>query len=303
MLESYCKKINLLSPEYNNNLLFERDSFSINIADAFFLDVCNYETNHAQLLDKHSFYEMNMITKGQCCFEIQNNKSITVSRGNFIIIPPNVKHKISFESNELSRTKIFFTFESNKEKNTDFFKSAESVLQNKNVFQYNEQMQTLLSLMIDVSKKMPEEYKTSIFLHAITFIMETLRVISKENVVKESETTKIVNRAVEYISLNASATLGVANVADYLGISTKQFTRIFNKHMGISPGKYIKNCRISRISDFLLFSDLSITDIVESMEYPDYASLVNAFKRAKGVTPIQYKNKTKNNGGQHEKLK
>ena len=121
MSESYCKKINLLSPEYNNNLLFERDSFSINIADAFFLDVCNYETNHVQLLDKHSFYEMNMITKGQCCFEIQNNKSITVSRGNFIIIPPNIKHKISFESNELSRTKIFFTFESNKEKNTDFF--------------------------------------------------------------------------------------------------------------------------------------------------------------------------------------
>lgn len=291
MEKSYCRKINLLSPERNNNLLFERDSFSINIADAFFLDICNYENNYIQVPDKHNFYELNMITKGQCCFEIQNKKQISVSQGSFIIIPPNVKHKISFESTELSRTKIFFTFESKEENNTDLLKSAEAVLQKKYVFQYNEQMQTLLSLMIDICENMPAEYKTSIFLHTITFIMETLRVISKENVIKEDKTTNTINRAVEYISLNASATLGVSNVADYLGISTKQFTRIFNKHMGISPGKYIKNCRISRISDFLLFSDLSITDIVESMEYPDYASLVNAFKRAKGITPIQYKNK------------
>ena len=154
--------------------------------------------------------------------------------------------------------------------------------------------------MIDISKNMPAEYKTSIFLYAITFILETLRTISKENITKESKTTKIINKAVEYISLNASATLGVSNVADYLGISTKQFTRIFNKHMEISPGKYIKKCRISRISDFLLFSDLSITDIAESMGYPDYASLVKAFKRAKGVTPVQYRNKTKNTEVKYE---
>ena len=300
MSESYCKKLTLLSPEYNNNLLFERDSYSINIADASFTDVFNYAQNNTQLYDKHTLYEMNMITKGQCCFVIQNHKSLTVSQGNFIIIPPNVKHKISFESNEFSRTKIFFSFKSKEEKNTDLLSSVECVLQNKYVFPYNEQMQTLLSLMIDISKNMPAEYKTSIFLYAITFIMETLRTISKENITKESKTTKIINKAVEYISLNASANLGVSNVADYLGISTKQFTRIFNKHMGISPGKYIKNCRISRISDFLLFSDLSITDIAESMGYPDYASLVKAFKRAKGVTPVQYRNKTKNTEVKYE---
>ena len=300
MSESYCKKLTLLSPEYNNNLLFERDSYSINIADASFTDVFNYSQNNTQLYDKHTLYEMNMITKGQCCFVIQNHKSLTVSQGNFIIIPPNVKHKISFESNEFSRTKIFFSFKSKEEKNTDLLSSVECVLQNKYVFPYNEQMQTLLSLMIDISKNMPAEYKTSIFLYAITFIMETLRTISKENITKESKTTKIINKAVEYISLNASANLGVSNVADYLGISTKQFTRIFNKHMGISPGKYIKNCRISRISDFLLFSDLSITDIAESMGYPDYASLVKAFKRAKGVTPVQYRNKTKNTEVKYE---
>lgn len=300
MSESYCKKLNLLSPEYSNNLLFERDSYSIDIADASFTDVFNYAQNNTQLYDKHTLYEMNMITKGQCCFVIQNHKSLTVSQGNFIIIPPNVKHKISFESNEFSRTKIFFSFKSKEEKNTDLLSSVECVLQNKYVFPYNEQMQTLLSLMIDISKNMPAEYKTSIFLYAITFIMETLRTISKENITKESKTTKIINKAVEYISLNASANLGVSNVADYLGISTKQFTRIFNKHMGISPGKYIKNCRISRISDFLLFSDLSITDIAESMGYPDYASLVKAFKRAKGVTPVQYRNKTKNTEVKYE---
>ena len=74
MSESYCKKLNLLSPEYNNNLLFERYPFSINIADASFMDVCNCKQNNTQTLDKHIFYEMNMITKGQCCFELQDKK-------------------------------------------------------------------------------------------------------------------------------------------------------------------------------------------------------------------------------------
>ncbi|MBE5782557.1 MAG: helix-turn-helix transcriptional regulator [Clostridiales bacterium] len=294
MKNSHFKKINLLSPECNDDLLFERGLFSISIADAFFLDMRDCDYPFTQPIDRHNLYELDMVIKGYCHFEFPAKKALTVTQGKFIIIPPFVKHKITFESNDSSRVKFLFTFIS-KDGANNFLTTAENILKNNYVFSYNEQMQSLLSFMIDMSTNMPSEYKASIFLYANAYIIEALRIVATEKIVKENETTKILNSATEYIALNASATLSVPDVADFVGISPKQLSRIFCKHIGISPGKYIKNCRISRISNFLIFSNLSISDIAETMAYPDYASFVNAFKRAKGCTPTQYRKKIKSN--------
>ena len=294
MQDSYYKKVNLLSPEYDKDLMFDRSSLYINIIDAFFVNLHNYEYPYTHPIDSHNFYELNMITNGYCMFDFPGQDTITVTQGNFIIIPPHTKHKLCFESSSITRTKFFFNFNSKEDDNTSFMQMAQNTLKKKLVFAYNEQIKTLLSLMVDASKNMYPEYKASIFLHAIAYIMEILRVVSKGQAVKESRTEKILNHATEYIQLNASATLSVSDVAEYVKISPKQLTRIFCNNLGVSPGKYIKDCRISRITDFLLFSNLSIADIAETMEYPDYASLINAFKRAKGITPTQYRNKTKN---------
>ena len=285
--------INLLSPQYSGELSFERKAFSINISNILFLDSQHREYQYDQQTTKHPFlYELNVVLKGCCHFEIGNNEPLIVPQGCFIIIPPKLKHRIVYENN-LSRVKFCFFIDKKDEFYSELIETSKNILENKLVFSYSEQMQTLLSLMLDCSKKMPLEYKTSIFMYAVAYIMEALRIVSKEEKRKETEKQKLVNRAIEYINLNISASLGVSDVTEYLNISRKQFSKIFSEIMGISPGKYIKNCRISQISNFLLFSDLSISDIVETMGYPDYSSLVNAFKRAKGITPTQYKKQTK----------
>ena len=289
--ENY-NKTNLLIPQYYKELFLERDSFSINVSNVFFLDSHYNEYRYDQQIDKHTLlYELNIVLKGCCHFEI-GNSSVIVPQGCFILIPPELKHRIVYESN-LSRVKFYFSIDRKDGLYNDLIEISKKTLENKLVYSYNEQMQTLLSLMLDCSKKMPLEYKTSIFMYSIAYIIEALRIVSKEEKVKETKNQKLVNRAVEYINLNISASLGVSDVTEYLNISRKQFSKIFTENMGISPGKYIKNCRISQISNFLLFSDLSISEIVETMGYPDYSSLVNAFKRAKGITPTQYKKQTK----------
>ena len=289
--ENY-NKTNLLIPQYDKELFLERDSFSINVSNGFYLDSHYSEYRYDQQIDKHSLlYELNIVLKGCCHFEIGND-SVIVPQGCFILIPPELKHRIAYESN-LSRVKFYFSIDTKDGFYNDLIETSKIILENKMVFSYNEQMQTLLSLMLDCSKKMPREYKTSIFMYAIACMMEALRIVSKEEKVKENKNQKLVSSAVEYINLNISASLGVSDVSEYFNISRKQFSKIFTENMGISPGKYIKNCRISQISNYLLFSDLSISDIVETMGYPDYSSLVNAFKRAKGITPTQYKKQTK----------
>ena len=77
-------------------------------------------------------------------------------------------------------------------------------------------------------------------------IMEIFDVIMEKEIVNlnvEYEDIRI-NKAVEYIKNNLSATLKVYDVAKYLNLSTRQFTKIFTEQTGTPPGKYINNHKI-----------------------------------------------------------
>ena len=78
-------------------------------------------------------------------------------------------------------------------------------------------------------------------------------------------------------------------MADYLHLSTKQFTRIFTKTTGTSPGIYMRDYRVERIKELLVTTNLQLEDIVEIMGYSDSVALIKAFKRAEGNTPMKYK--------------
>lgn len=291
MKDSYITTKNLLYIENENMLLFENDLFSLNILFGYFLDLFLPEHSYTQPMHTHINYELHMVLRGYCQFETPDNKNIVVNEGNFILVPPVSKHRITFESTDFSKVTLRFDMTPKITENANFYQTAESLLDTVKVFPYSQQMKDLVAPMVENATKRPHQYKTVIFTYIIAFVIETLRVVVGKTKISPSKKYKDsrINNAVDYIKNNISASLTVADVANHIHMSSKHFTRIFIKELGVTPGNYIRDFKIERIRKLILTANLPLDDIADIMGYSDSTSLIKAFKRVEGNTPLQYK--------------
>lgn len=95
--------------------------------------------------------------------------------------------------------------------------------------------------------------------------------------------------AKNYIHLNYSYPLSVNDIADTIGISRSHLFRSFKKETGISPKDYLTSYRIRKACSLLEHTNLSITAIANTTGFDNSLYFSKAFKKAKGITPSEYK--------------
>ncbi|QUI25341.1 helix-turn-helix domain-containing protein [Vallitalea pronyensis] len=106
-----------------------------------------------------------------------------------------------------------------------------------------------------------------------------------------------VYNAVEYINKNYEQNIDLTQIADYIGINTSYFSRVFKSDMNMTPLQYITMVRINKAKELLAGSNDSIKEIAEQVGYLDSRSFIRFFKKMDNCTPGQYrKNLIKNKG-------
>ena len=79
-------------------------------------------------------------------------------------------------------------------------------------------------------------------------------------------------------------------VAEHTGISKYYMCKEFHKKYGISPGKYLKELRISQACRLLISnSDYTIQDIAGMVGYSNNNYFGKVFKASKGITPDSFR--------------
>lgn len=106
----------------------------------------------------------------------------------------------------------------------------------------------------------------------------------KKSLVKEH-----VSHAVRYIQSEYRRRLTVEEVAAACFVSSHYLSNIFKKEMGISPQKYILDVRMKRAVELLPLDYLSITDIANSVGYPDVLAFSKIFRKTYGISPRAYR--------------
>lgn len=115
------------------------------------------------------------------------------------------------------------------------------------------------------------------------------KLIDLNTVREESDVTSIyIENALKYIQYNYSHSIDITNIADSIGISRSHLYRVFIKHLGLSPNDYLTQYRINRACSLLRNSDLSISNIANSVGYDDPLYFSRVFKKVKGVSPSMY---------------
>lgn len=86
--------------------------------------------------------------------------------------------------------------------------------------------------------------------------------------------------------------ISIEQVLDISHYSQRHFIRLFSAAYNTTPQKYLMNIRIRRACALLRESSLPVTEVAIRCGFGDSNYFSRAFRKAKGVTPSQYRNGT-----------
>lgn len=89
----------------------------------------------------------------------------------------------------------------------------------------------------------------------------------------------------------AVSNFSVEQLCHDVGISHAHLLRLFKEAYGVTLIKYITEKRINFACELLLTTDLSVSSIAYSCGFADELHFMKTFKRTKGLTALQYKNR------------
>ena len=93
----------------------------------------------------------------------------------------------------------------------------------------------------------------------------------------------------DWISENMEQHITVESLADHVAMSPRNFSRIFTRKTGSTPGRYVESVRLSRARELLESSDMSMEAIAEACGFVREERLRRVFMRQLGITPSRYR--------------
>lgn len=95
----------------------------------------------------------------------------------------------------------------------------------------------------------------------------------------------------QYIRLNLGYPdrLRQAALSSRFNLAGSYIGKFFKAHTGESLSRYIMRCRIKAVEEMLSHTDLNIGEITLKTGFTDESHLTHTFKRATGLTPMEYR--------------
>ena len=94
-----------------------------------------------------------------------------------------------------------------------------------------------------------------------------------------------VRKAVALMHQESSETVSVEAVAQRVGTTKRELTRLFNRHLKTPPAKYWRRLRLNAARWMIVNTDRSVAQIASECGFTDSSHLIRWFKKAFGTTP------------------
>jgi AraC-like DNA-binding protein len=97
------------------------------------------------------------------------------------------------------------------------------------------------------------------------------------------------NRALEKLNRNVSASPTLTDLADDVGLHPSTFCRAFKQSTGLSPHRYLIQLRVAHAKEMMAERSLTLTQIAIDCGFNSSSQFSVAFKRITGVAPRIYR--------------
>ena len=99
----------------------------------------------------------------------------------------------------------------------------------------------------------------------------------------------IVSEVEDYLHHCCSDRIELQDLADHMAMSVKNLNRIFKDATGTTITGYANNLRIKQAQYYLTTTDMLVKDIAELLNYYDQYHFGRIFKKAVGISPLEYR--------------
>ncbi|MFB4278770.1 GlxA family transcriptional regulator [Nonomuraea sp. MTCD27] len=104
-----------------------------------------------------------------------------------------------------------------------------------------------------------------------------------------SPTNSLVKRTLEYIGAHLRDDLSTSALATEAGVSERHLTRLFLKHLGQTPGRYVRQARTEAAAHLLASTSLPMAAVAVRCGFGTAETLRQAFIDRYGIPPSRYR--------------
>jgi len=97
-----------------------------------------------------------------------------------------------------------------------------------------------------------------------------------------------IRRVIEQLRRTTKDFPDLTVLAKRAGLSRFHFIRVFKAETGMTPGRYIEQCRIEQAKALIEQANLALADIADRRGFSDQSHLTRRFKQIVGDTPAAY---------------
>ncbi len=127
-------------------------------------------------------------------------------------------------------------------------------------------------------------------LYAIAAKIPTLYATKVREFIGFKSNNLTVTKCIRYIYDNLSNKISLESIAKTLNVSPTYLSSQFSKELNMSIPLFIKTCRIYYSEYLLRFTEHSLVEIANSLNFSSQSAFQNAFKSVMGITPTEYRN-------------
>lgn len=108
---------------------------------------------------------------------------------------------------------------------------------------------------------------------------------------RQASYSKPIIQCMDYVYYHLHENISGEILADVTGLNRSYLSTLFHKETGITISDYIMSKKMEAAENMLKYSDYSLTEISEYLNFSSYSYLAKLFKEKHGLTPKAYRNR------------
>lgn len=231
----------------------------------------------------HNHFEIYFITKGNCCYFIEN-KVYHLIPGDIILIPEGIMHNTEYQNTVYTRKLISCSEYFIPERIKPLLPSLLYLYRNPDVVENIEQIFS----KIEDEYAHKDELSEDIFKCYINLIFFLL-VRHPNRFIPLQEETHYIDNAIRYLQNNYIQQISLQELAGRYFVSPEHFSRVFKQKTGFNVSEYLNILRLQKAENLLKqLTAAPITEIAQDCGFNDSNYFCVKFKKLYGMPPKKF---------------
>jgi AraC-like DNA-binding protein len=260
--------------------------------------ITHFRSTKALRKHSHHGFEITYVSSGETTWEVEGRTRLCLNGGDVAITAPGVLHHGEFDRIAPCWL-LWFWVAPNEPFATKYTPFDESVLKKiddvlvgvGNIVARSDSLDKTFQELHGIFQRhadgeMPPFLVAQARSLMIRFFLGALDAFSEHDGLHESA---IVKKARCFIENNLGKPISVADVAEFVGLSSSRFYECFKKETGQTPGDYLMRFRCAEARKMLMDREKSITDIAYNLGFSSSQYFADRFKKYMGTSPTMFR--------------